>query len=39
MLDNELQNKSMDFSRKNYFSIEELNNILICLFFPEDFKK
>ena len=34
-LDNELQNKSMDFSRKNYFSIEELNNILICLFFPE----
>ena len=35
ILDNELQNKSMDFSRKNYFSIEELNNILICLFFPE----
>lgn len=34
-LDNDLQNKSMDFSRKNYFSIEELNNILICLFFPE----
>ena len=35
ILDNELQNKSMDFSRKNYFSIEELNNILIFLFFPE----
>ena len=35
ILDNELQNKSMDFSRKNYFSIEELNNVLICLFFPE----
>ena len=35
ILDNELQDKSMDFSRKNYFSIEELNNILICLFFPE----
>ena len=35
ILDNQLQNKSMDFSRKNYFSIEELNNILICLFFPE----
>ena len=35
ILDNELQNKSMGFSRKNYFSIEELNNILICLFFPE----
>ena len=35
ILDNDLQNKSMDFSRKNYFSIEELNNILICLFFPE----
>jgi hypothetical protein len=35
MLDNELQNKPMDFSRKNYFSINELNNILICLFFPE----
>ena len=35
ILDNELQNKSMDFSRKNYFSIEELNNILIGLFFPE----
>ena len=34
-LDNDLQNKSMDFSRKNYFSIEELNNILIFLFFPE----
>jgi hypothetical protein len=38
MLDNELQNKPMDFSRKNYFSINELNNILICLFFPEDSK-
>lgn len=35
ILNNELQNKSMDFSRKNYFSIEELNNILIFLFFPE----
>ena len=35
MLDNELQNKPMDFSRKNYFSINELNNVLICLFFPE----
>jgi hypothetical protein len=35
ILDNELQNKPMDFSRKNYFSIEELNNILICLFFAE----
>ena len=35
MLDNELQNKPMDFSKKNYFSIEELNNILICLFFPK----
>lgn len=35
MLDNELQNKPMDFSKKNYFSIEELNNILIFLFFPE----
>ena len=35
ILDNELQDKSMDFSRKNYFSIEELNNILICLFFTE----
>ena len=35
ILDNQLQNKSMDFSRKNYFSIEELNNILIFLFFPE----
>ena len=35
ILDNELQDKSMDFSRKNYFSIEELNNILIFLFFPE----
>ena len=35
MLDNELQNKPMDFSGKNYFSINELNNILICLFFPE----
>ena len=35
ILDNELQNKPMDFSRKNYFSISELNNILICLFFPE----
>jgi hypothetical protein len=32
---NKLQNKPMDFSRKNYFSINELNNILICLFFPE----
>ena len=35
MLDNELQNKPMDFSGKNYFSINELNNVLICLFFPE----
>ena len=35
MLDNELQNKPMNFSRKNYFSINELNNVLICLFFPE----
>ena len=35
LLDNKLQNKPMDFSRKNYFSIEELNNILIFLFFPE----
>ena len=35
ILNTELQNKSMDFSRKNYFSIEELNNILIFLFFPE----
>jgi hypothetical protein len=35
LLNNKLQNKPMDFSRKNYFSIEELNNILICLFFPE----
>lgn len=35
LLNNKLQNKPMDFSRKNYFSINELNNILICLFFPE----
>ena len=35
ILNNKLQNKAMDFSRKNYFSISELNNILICLFFPE----
>ena len=35
LLNNKLQNKAMDFSRKNYFSIEELNNLLICLFFPE----
>ena len=35
ILNNKLQNKAMDFSRKNYFSIEELNNILICLFFAE----
>ena len=38
ILNNKLQNKAMDFSRKNYFSIEELNNLLICLFFPEDSK-
>ncbi len=35
LLNNKLQNKPMDFSRKNYFSINELNNILICLLFPE----
>jgi len=35
ILNNKLQNKPMDFSRKNYFSISELNNILICLFFPK----
>ena len=38
LLNNKLQNKPMDFSRKNYFSINELNNILICLFFPENSK-
>jgi len=35
IFNNKMQNKPMDFSRKNYFSINELNNILICLFFPE----
>jgi len=36
--DNKLINKSMNFSHKNYFSIKDLNDIIISLFFPNVLK-